>query len=288
MASVFFSYCHTDEALRDKLEAHLSVLKREGAIDAWHDRRIEAGDDLNGEISAYLEAADIILLLVSSDFLNSAYCMDVELARALERHKQGVAKVIPIILRPCDWTPVLGNLRATPRDGKPVTRWPDVDEALLDVTQDIRKAVRRIGGSGNPSTAAPEEVSAGWEAQPPQVTAPRSSNLRVAKRFTDRDKDRFRIESFEYMSRFFEASLEELAKRNPGIEGDFRQIDANRFTAALYRDGVEENRCTVSLLDQGLGGGIAYSKGYPPSAQGFHSTRVYALKLMNTLSICAA
>ena len=71
MPTVFFSYCHADEDLRDQLERQLTILQRQGLIETWHDRRIGAGQDFAGEIDAHLEAADIVLLLVSSDFLNS-------------------------------------------------------------------------------------------------------------------------------------------------------------------------------------------------------------------------
>ena len=77
--------------------------------------------------------------------------------------------------------------------------------------------------------------------------------------FSERDKDRFRGESFEYIARFFENSLEELAKRNEAIEGDFRRVDANTFTAAIYRNGQAVSRCTVFVGDRGFSGGIAYS-----------------------------
>ena len=107
MANVFFSYSHKDEALRDELEVHLAMLKREGVISAWHDRKILAGDELNGQIHARLSDAQVILLLVSPDFLASAYCHDVEVKRAMELHAEGKARVIPVILRPSDWQPPL-------------------------------------------------------------------------------------------------------------------------------------------------------------------------------------
>ena len=103
MAHVFFSYSHADEALRNELEKHLAGLCREGVITTWHDRRIGPGDDLHGQIHDQLDSADIVLLLVSSDFLDSNYCYDVEMMRAMQRHERGEARVIPIILRPCDW-----------------------------------------------------------------------------------------------------------------------------------------------------------------------------------------
>ena len=100
---LFFSYSHVDESHRDQLEVHLSALKHQGLIEAFHDRRIVAGSDLGQSIDANLNAADVILLLVSADFIASQYCYDREMIRAMERHDKGEAKVIPVILRPCDW-----------------------------------------------------------------------------------------------------------------------------------------------------------------------------------------
>src|SRR5262245_23536868 len=97
------------------------MLKREGAIDDWSDRKIEAGDNIDAEIDRHLEQAQVILLLVSRDFLHSDYCYGKEMERALRRDETGAAKVIPIILRPCEWQRApIGKLRAIPKDGKPI------------------------------------------------------------------------------------------------------------------------------------------------------------------------
>jgi hypothetical protein len=100
---LFYSYSHEDESLRDELAKHLSVLKRQGVISEWHDRKIGAGDEWKGAIDKNLEEAQVILLLVSASFLASDYCWDVETKRAIERHDRGEARVIPVILRECDW-----------------------------------------------------------------------------------------------------------------------------------------------------------------------------------------
>ncbi len=139
---LFYSYVHKDEDLRNQLAEHLSSLRRQGYITEWYDRQIGAGTEWVQEINAHLNTATIILLLISSSFLASDYCYGIEMHRALERHDTKEALVIPIILRPVDWqgTP-FEKLQALPANGKPITTWPNQDEAFLDVTRGIRKAI---------------------------------------------------------------------------------------------------------------------------------------------------
>ncbi len=142
---LFYSYSHKDEELRDQLEESLALLKRQGLISGWHDRMIGAGDEWKGAIDKNLEEAHVILLLVSSSFLASDYCWDVETKRAVERHDRGEAKVIPIILRPCDWHGApLGKLQALPKDGTAVTSWANRDQAWTDVAVGVRRAVEAM------------------------------------------------------------------------------------------------------------------------------------------------
>ena len=117
---------------------------RQGLIETWHDRRIGAGTEWAGAIDRELEAADIVLLLVSADFLASDYIYDIELKRAMERHEAGTATVIPVILRPCLWQHGdFAKLQALPRDGEPVTssKWPSQDAALNNVAEGIARLV---------------------------------------------------------------------------------------------------------------------------------------------------
>src|SRR5512135_68983 len=170
--SLFYSYSHKDEALRDELETHLTLLRRQGVVRGWHDRCIPAGTEWAGQIDQHLEAADVILLLVSADFLASDYCYDKEMKRALERHGAGAARVIPVILRPCDWQSApFWKLQALPKDGKPVTTWTDRDEAFTDIARGIREAVASLAaGAPDPSAPAPpaEVVT------PPPTARPRA------------------------------------------------------------------------------------------------------------------
>jgi TIR domain len=144
---VFCSYAHEDEALRDTLVKHLSPLQRQGVITAWHDRKITAGTEWAGAIDAHLQSAQIILMLVSADFMASDYCYDVEMQRAMERHEAREARVIPVILRPVDWQGApFGKLQALPTDGKPITNWPNQDAAFVNVARGIRAVAQELTG----------------------------------------------------------------------------------------------------------------------------------------------
>lgn len=145
MIEVFYCYSRQDKRLRDQLEVHLSLLQRQQVIASWHDRRIEPGADWAGQIDAHLNSAGIILLLVSADFLATDYCYNVELTRALEREAAGQVRVIPVILRPCDWlTAPFGRLQGLPQNGKPIAEWASRDKAFLDVAQGIRRVAEEL------------------------------------------------------------------------------------------------------------------------------------------------
>lgn len=142
---VFFSYSHQDEGLRDELAKHLKLLQRQGVISTWHDRDISAGSEWAGAIDDHLNSAQIILLLISPDFMASDYCFDLEMRRAMERYEAGEAVVIPIILRPVDWTgAVFSKLQGLPKNVQPVTTWANRDEAFLDIARGIRRTVEKI------------------------------------------------------------------------------------------------------------------------------------------------
>ena len=159
---IFFSYAHADETWHNKLETHLSSLKRQKRIITWYDRNIPPGAEWASEIDAHLKTADIILLLISPDFISSDYCWSVELKEAIKRHNAGEACVIPIIVRPAVWSKTpFAKLQALPTDGKPVSTSPDIDEALVKVAKGIEKAVdaQREKSTARTSRATPQAAS---------------------------------------------------------------------------------------------------------------------------------
>jgi hypothetical protein len=159
---LFISYAHADEGLKNELIKHLSAARRAGAIREWHDRRIMPGADWSAEIDGALERSGIILLLISADFIHSDYCYGVEMKRALERHQADQAQVIPVILRPCDWTDLpFAQYQALPKDGRAVTSWPNSDEAYTEIARGIRALA-----SQRPSGAPPDSQGASFPAAP--------------------------------------------------------------------------------------------------------------------------
>lgn len=141
---IFISYSHKDEQLKDELLKQLAGFKRRGAIEIWNDREIIPGQKWGEEIDTNLEQADIILLLISSDFIASEYCNDIELTCALARHddKNDPAIIIPIILRPCTWElEPFGKIQCLPTGGKAVMNWDSVDEAFTDVAMGLNKVL---------------------------------------------------------------------------------------------------------------------------------------------------
>jgi len=143
--NLFISYSHADEELKNELDKHLIMLKRSGKIEVWNDRRLMAGQEWDDEIAKELAHADIILLLISADFNNSEYIWEKELSAAIKRHEDGKARVVPIILRNCEWHDgPYAKLQALPRGGKPVTEFQNRDEAFLDIASGIRALVETL------------------------------------------------------------------------------------------------------------------------------------------------
>ena len=143
MAKIFISYAHKDEDHKNALTEHLSPLVRTGLIEEWNDRKLVPGTNWANEISENLQNSTIILFLISSSFLDSDYCIEVEAQTALKMHKEGKAQLIPVILRPSMWNKNsdLSELQALPTDAKPITKWDDADEAWLDVVQGLNTVI---------------------------------------------------------------------------------------------------------------------------------------------------
>jgi len=142
---IFMSYAHEDEAMKTELDKALIMLKRSDKIDLWQDRELMAGQEWDKTIMDEITTADIILLLISVDFNSSQYIWDKELAVAMQRHENGEARVIPVILRECEWQDMpYGKLQALPGGAVPVQKFSRVDEAYTDIAKGIRQVVNYL------------------------------------------------------------------------------------------------------------------------------------------------
>ena len=179
--TLFYSYAHEDEPLRDELQGHLMILERRGVIRSWHDRAIVPGHDWSREIDEHLRQADLVLLLLSKDFIASDYIMGTELAVAMQRQQSGEATVVPILLRPVDLQPEdaadlpfvnLLQPQGLPRDLKPVTTWPNRDEAWTNVASGLRATVNAIRAKRPTAPEEPPPVVPTAPKAPPAVLSP--------------------------------------------------------------------------------------------------------------------
>ena len=161
---VFISYSHQDQALRAELEKHLSTLKRQNTITSWYDGDIIPGAMLEPEIMSHLKRAQIILLLVSADFIASDFCYTKEMKEAFARDKANKVSVIPILLRPTDLkdSPLI-KLKMLPTDAKAVTKWPTLDDAFEDVVKGIRAAIDDLNNKVQISNPLPTKQNIPFE-----------------------------------------------------------------------------------------------------------------------------
>lgn len=144
--NVYFAYAPRDKALQEELEMQLGVYKRKGYIASWNKDEVLPGKEPMREIAAHLQYADVILLLISPHFINSDFCWNIEMMKALKRHEKEEACVIPIIIRPtADWKEApFGNLQALPRDKKAVDTWKNRLAIFEEIAYDIRKAIEAL------------------------------------------------------------------------------------------------------------------------------------------------
>jgi hypothetical protein len=161
LLNIFFAYSREDSDLRERLDKHLSGLKRRNYINTWFDGQIEAGTEWEREIDFALSKADIILLLISADFIASDYCFDVEMKKAISRHEKGDAVIIPIILHPCDWSDLpFSKIQGLPQNGKAITseNWKSPEFALSEIAKSIKETVESLRQTKNKHLRAINEV----------------------------------------------------------------------------------------------------------------------------------
>ncbi len=252
MINVVCSYSHEDEIYCAELVKHLKLMESKGLINTWHDRKIKPGQVLDEEIDEAFSSADIILLLISSDFFNSDYCRETEMPNALKRHDEGKSIVIPVILRSCDWadSPV-GKLLAVPTDGEPLSQFSNIDDGLVQVVDAVKKArkvlLQRKEESGNRITSSSNKTNSNEESSlnSRNTFITRSKNLEIRKNFTDRDYELALKECIRFLGEFFTNSLAELSNSNGEIDYDIDWHGNDRFECKIYENGRSVSHCHI-------------------------------------------
>jgi hypothetical protein len=244
-AKVFISYSHRDEKALERLHKHLVMLRRDGLIETWHDRQIKAGEALDNAISKELERCDLFLALVSPDYLDSKYCYEKEMQRAIKRAEEGTLIIVPIILEPCDWqSSPLAKFKAVPKDGHPVTLWTNENVAWFDVVKEIREAL------GDPPVVASPEIT---------PEAPTKARYKIKKDFDTIDKAEFRDQGFSVIRDFFKRSTDEVNTIGEPLKARFEDMSATAFTCTLVnrtKRGGESHITVHNVKAQGYGGDI--------------------------------
>lgn len=254
---IFISYSHRDQAALERLHTHLAPLRDGGLIDTWFDRRILAGERIDAEIDKELEACDLFLMLVSPDFLASDYCVNREMRRALERHRDDAAHVVPIIVEPCDWlSSPLRELKALPLDGKPISEWTNPNNAYLDVVRELRRILET-------RKAAVPPMGRATFSEETNETRPVAPSYRVQRDFDEIDRSEFREVAFAAIRDYFQQRIDEIDTISD-LRGRFVPRGPSSFGCTIVNRARVLNRgtahITVHCKNGGLGlGDIYYS-----------------------------
>jgi hypothetical protein len=243
----FISYAHHDRAMLERLHTHLAMLRREGALSAWYDREILPGGLIDRDIALQLGDSDLFLALVSPDFLNSQYCYQAELQAAIKRHETGEIVIVPIILEPCEWdASPLAAFKAVPRDGLPISEWPNPNAALLDVVKELRRLI------GSAEVSSKDERRRNSPAVLREQTRT-SGRYKAKKTFDDIDRNDFRDAAYETIRAHFEQSARDI-DAHEGIRGRYKSLGPQAFTCTVVNELLKAGRGGVAHITVRSGG----------------------------------
>lgn len=250
MTKAFISYSHTDEKVKNKLHMHLAILRREGAIEAWHDKEIHVGADLDQAISLDLKSAAIFIAIVSPHYLSSNYCYEKEFLKALDLQAQGKLVIVPVIAEYCDWlNSPFRQMKAVPKDGKPIVEWTNDNAAYMNVISELRRVLDVL------KVPARKSIDA-------QARRVKSKNYKVQRDFTQLDLINFKRDSFNSIKKFFGESIEEintvdniqamlLDEREDSFScliSNRSKIDSNGYITVFIPDGSMFGHADISYI----------------------------------------
>lgn len=230
--NAFISYAHADEKRLERLHKHLTMLRRDGSLQAWSDHAIIPGDNVGQTISAALEQSSLFIALVSPDYLASNYCFEKEFQRALALQAEGRLRIVAVILEPCDWlNSPFSEILVLPKDGKPVSDWTNENTAYLNVVEGIRRA---LTAAPSPSPEAAVE-SAGGSASGP------GRRVRVKQQFDAIQKAEYAEQAFRTLQTYFQNACAELHEASDQIRARFESMGPNAFTCTVVNRALMRN-----------------------------------------------
>jgi len=241
MRKVFISYSHKDEELKRQFETHLSGLKRQKLIDVWDDRQVLIGEKWDEKIKQKLTNSDIVIFLISSDFLASEYINEIEIKETISRHKASEVYLAPIFLRPCDFeSSILSSFQGVPRDAKFITTWDCIDSAFLSVVQELKKIISEFKKvvSTTPELKIQKEISSNDCDTPPDIVkwVGRNEELEILK------SSHFKV--------IFITGFGGQGKSSLATKYVYEQAEKNVYESWDWRDfKEEENRLKTKLIE---------------------------------------
>lgn len=257
----FVAYSKADSEAVSRLMVHLESLKYEGLVDTWHDRQLVPGDEWDTKIHAELSVADVVIFCVSADLLATEYVQQVEIPTAISRHDRDEAIVIPVIFGRCSWEhSALGKLQAIPVKGDTIQDYSqhgNLDRAWEEITVRVRDAVKSRQKIRNEDSTGAGKRSVPRER--PRSPGARPIVLFERGRASDLEKDDFTRSTFSTIRDYFEASLENLKKANPGCVTRLYNTSDDAFEASIYVNGKRSAFCGVFIEDRVGSAGICYS-----------------------------
>lgn len=156
---IYISYSRADDRMKRSLLTHLAALRRRGFVEIWDDNNIVAGKDWRSIIDDRLHRADIIVALISPNYLASDWCMEIEAPVAVRRAEGGEARLIPVLLKKCDWHySVFSKFSVLPKNSKPINEWSKREKAYYEVASGVMGAVEELireGYASPPPTLSP-------------------------------------------------------------------------------------------------------------------------------------
>jgi formylglycine-generating enzyme required for sulfatase activity len=236
----FICYAHEDHEVVEGLKKQLVIFEKKGLLQIWSDGKILPGEHWDKSIKNQLEYAEIILLFISVDFINSDYIEKIELQAALQRHRDGHATLIPIIVRPCHWAEYfdIGQFQALPNKARPIlsSHFPHRDEAFFEIAEGLKKTAEDFREKKLAATAR-AEAEAAAEKEQAEKAARQATAAKLQRNKDDAAwkaaKELDTIEAYEsYLEKDYKLHETEAHERISVLE----ELEAKRRTEQKTKD----------------------------------------------------